>query len=72
MEVIDLPLARMRPSFSARPLRKETLPALIESIRELGILHPLRVRAKQISEKAYLSPAGKSSPGGIVMRRPIR
>ncbi len=56
MDVVDLPLARMRPSFSARPLRKETIPALIESIRELGILHPLRVRAKQISENSVLAP----------------
>lgn len=44
MQIEQLPLSKMRRRFDARPLNKESIPGLMSSIKELGILSPLRVR----------------------------
>ncbi len=41
---INLPLAKLYRRFDARPLREDTVTALIASFREIGIINPLRVR----------------------------
>lgn len=48
MQIEQLPLSKLRPRFDARPLNKGSIPGLMESIKELGIISPLRVRPVKI------------------------
>src|SRR5829696_6833872 len=50
MNVVDLPVGKLRRRLDARPLRNDALPGLIASIREVGIINPLRVRPISIIE----------------------
>src|SRR5215211_6386688 len=50
MNVVDLPVGKLRRRLDARPLRNDALPGLIASIREVGIINPLRVRPISIVE----------------------
>lgn len=50
MEVCALPIINLRRRQDARKLSEERLPGLVESIREIGIINPLRVRPVPDSE----------------------
>lgn len=50
MAPVSLPIAKLQRRADARLLREETLPALMASIRELGIINPLRVRSINLFE----------------------
>lgn len=50
MSATELPLIKLRRRTDARPLRTETIVGLAESIREIGIINPLRVRPISIFE----------------------
>ncbi|CAH1696847.1 hypothetical protein CHELA1G11_70007 [Hyphomicrobiales bacterium] len=50
MDLVQLPLAKMRPRLDGRSVNKGIVQALAASIRELGIINPLRVRSAQITE----------------------
>ncbi len=63
MDVVDLPIASLIIRPDARRLREAAIPELMESIREHGMLSPLRVRPKE--DKWELRQ------GGIVTRRRV-
>ena len=44
MEIILLPTSKLRRRLGARKINEGKMPGLVESIRELGIINPLRVR----------------------------
>lgn len=50
MEVARLPLVKLRRRQGARKLMEAKMPGLVESIREIGIINPLRVRPIEIYE----------------------
>jgi ParB-like chromosome segregation protein Spo0J len=50
MEVARLPLVKLRRRQGARKLVEAKMPGLVDSIREIGIINPLRVRPIEIYE----------------------
>lgn len=50
MSAVDLPIGKLRRRPDARQLRADTVAGLAESIREVGIINPLRVRPISIFE----------------------
>jgi ParB family chromosome partitioning protein len=50
MSATELPLTKLRRRTDARPLRAETINGLADSIREIGVINPLRVRPISIFE----------------------
>jgi ParB family chromosome partitioning protein len=50
MEIILLPASKLRRRLGARKVSEGKLPGLVDSIRELGIINPLRVRPISVYE----------------------
>lgn len=50
MEIILLPASKLRRRLGSRKINEGKMPGLVESIRELGIINPLRVRPISVYE----------------------
>lgn len=50
MSAVDLPLGKLRRRLDARPIQQDLVSSLANSVRDLGIMNPLRVRSISILE----------------------
>lgn len=63
MQAIDLPVAKLRKRLTARPINQSAVAGLVESVREIGIINPLRVRPSRIYEDAISTDGWEITAG---------
>jgi ParB/RepB/Spo0J family partition protein len=63
MQAVDLPVAKLRKRLTARPISQSAVAGLVESVREIGIINPLRVRPSLIYEDAISTDGWEITAG---------
>lgn len=63
MQAIELPLSKLRRRLSARAINQAAVAGLVESIREIGIINPIRVRPSRIYEDAISTDGWEITAG---------
>lgn len=63
MQAVDLPISKLRRRLRARAVNPAAVAGLVESIREIGIINPLRVRPARIYEDAVSTDGWEITAG---------
>lgn len=63
MQIVELPVEKVYPRLDARPVNKGALEELVSSIREIGIINPIRVRLAKRTVSGRLDDVYEISAG---------
>ena len=72
MEIVSLPISKLRRRLGARKVVDAKMPSLMESIREIGIISPLRVRPVQVYENGRPAEGWEITAGVHRMEAALR